>query len=166
VLLDRTSYEDQWQAWLERVSTTHHGRNHRVNPIATLTPLPLPLAEATVALVTTAGAHLASQEPFDVTTIAGDAGYRLIPADVDMASLRFSHTHYDTASAEADPNVVLPIDRLHELVASGRIGAVSPIHVGMMGFNPDPTEIAEVTAPTVAGALTEAGVHAAVLAPG
>ncbi len=164
--LDRASYEEKWQAWLELIATTHHGANHRVNPVAELAPLTVPLSEATVALVTTAGVHLDSQPPFHVATVAGDGGFRLIPDDVELNSLRFTHTHYDTTSAEKDPNVVFPIDRLHELVSAGRIGAASPVHVGMMGFNPDPTDIAEVSAPAIVGALLEAGVHAAVLAPG
>lgn len=166
MLLDRANYEEKWQAWLELIATTHHGANHRVNPIAELAPLAVPLSEATVALVTTAGVHLDSQLPFHVETVAGDSGYRLIPDDVELGELRFTHTHYDTTSAERDPNVVFPIVRLHELVSTGRIGTASPVHVGMMGFNPDPTDVAEVSAPAIVGALVEAGVHAAVLAPG
>jgi len=129
-------------------------------------PLSKPLAESRVALLTTAGAHLSDQEPFHTATVAGDSTFRVIPNDAAAASLRFSHTHYDTTSAEADRNVVLPIDRLTELVDSGRIGEASPIHIGMMGFNPDPTPIAKETGPAVAAALNEAGVDVAVLAPG
>jgi len=80
--------------------------------------------------------------------------------------LRFAHTHYDTASAEDDPNVVLPIDRVHELVAAGRIGASAPFHIGMMGFNPDPSRVADEAGPLVARLLMEAGVDAVVLVPG
>jgi D-proline reductase (dithiol) PrdB len=164
--LDRADYQEKWEAWVDLVATTHHGKNHRVNPEAVLTPLRAPLAESTVALLTTAGAHVEGQPPFHVETIAGDATYRVIPDDVDLTTIRFSHTHYDTRSAEKDPNVVLPIDRLHEFVAAGRVGAASPIHLGMMGFNPDPTDIAEVAAPAVVGLFRDAGVDAVVLAPG
>ena len=86
--------------------------------------------------------------------------------DVELGRLRFTHTHYDTSSAEQDPNVVIPLDRLHELVERGRVGSASPVHVGMMGFNPDPTGVADELAPAVAGVLLEAQVDVAILVPG
>ncbi len=164
-VLDPAEFEGDFESWLERIATSHGGQNHRVNETSSFTPLARPLAESRVALVTTAGPHLPDQEPFHTATIAGDATFRLIPNDVDLAEVRFSHTHYDTTSAEADPNVVLPIDRLNELVDGGRIGSASSVHVGMMGFNPDPTGIAH-TAPVVAQTLRENEVDVVVLAPG
>ena len=155
-----------YSAWLERIEKTHHGANHRINPATAFVPLTKPLSESTMALVTTAGAHLDDQEPFHVETSAGDASWREIPHDVDLARLRFTHTHYDTAPAEIDPNVVLPINRLLEAVGAGRVGAAAPFHIGMMGFNPDPSEIADRTAPAVADRLAEAGVDVALLVPG
>jgi D-proline reductase (dithiol) PrdB len=124
------------------------------------------LSDAKVALVSTAGLHLDDQDRFHVETVAGDSTYRLIPDDVEMARLRFTHTHYDTSSAEADPNVVFPLDRLHEAVDEGRIGSTSSVHIGMMGFNPDPTAIAENTAPAVAETLAAEDVDVVVLVPG
>jgi D-proline reductase (dithiol) PrdB len=85
---------------------------------------------------------------------------------VDLSRLRFTHTHYDTSSAQQDPNVVFPLHRLHELVEQGRIGSSSPVHIGMMGFNPDPTGVADEMAPAVAGILLEAEVDVAILVPG
>ena len=116
--------------------------------------------------MTTAGAHLTTQEPFHVETVAGDSSHRILPDDLDPADLRFTHTHYDTSSAEEDPNCVFPIDRLHELVERGRIGEASPVHIGMMGFNPDPTPIKDELAPRVAGILADAEVDVAIMVPG
>lgn len=165
-MLAQADFREKYEAWLERIGQAHHGKNHRTNPEPAFTTLVKPLAECRVALVTTAGAHLAHQEPFHTATVAGDSTYRIIPDDADLSSLRFSHTHYDTTSAEKDPNVVLPITRLRELAQGGRIGEPSPIHIGMMGFNPDPTMVADRTAPAVAEALKGAGVDVAILAPG
>lgn len=164
--LDPSDYDDAMEAWVELVNGMHHGANHRVNPEATLTPLAGPLSELRVALVTTAGVHLADQEPFHTETVAGDPTVRVLPDDLDPAELRFSHTHYDTTAAEEDHNVVLPIDRLHELADRGRISGATPYHLGMMGFNPDPTRIAEEAAPRVVELLTEAGAGAVVFVPG
>ncbi len=164
--LDPNDFREKYQAWLERIAASHGATNHRVNDQPVFTPLGKPLSESRVALVTTAGAHLADQEPFHTATIAGDASFRVIPDDVDLTSLRFAHTHYDTSSAAQDPNVVLPIARLAEIVTSRRLGASSPIHIGMMGFNPDPTPIADETGPAVAAELQTAEVDVAILAPG
>ena len=49
---------------------------------------------------------------------------------------------------------------------AGRVGSVSPVHVGMMGFNPDPLALIEDTAPQVAEVFLQAGVDAVVLSPG
>ncbi|GIU91718.1 MAG: hypothetical protein KatS3mg011_0624 [Acidimicrobiia bacterium] len=156
----------KYRDWVARVEETHHGANHRVNQTAAFTPLSGPLEECTVALVSTAGVHLEDQPPFDTESIEGDPSYRIIPGDAAPNRLRFSHTHYDTSSARLDPNVVFPIDRLTELMNAGRIGEVAPFHIGMMGFNPDPTEVAERTAPEVAGLLADADVDVVILVPG
>lgn len=164
--LDRDGLDEKYEAWVERIARNHHGKNNRVNEATAFVPLAKPLSYSTMALVTTAGAQLADQERFHVETVAGDAGWRQLPHDLDQRRLRFTHTHYDTASAEIDPNVVLPIDRLSEAVAAGRVGSPAPFHIGMMGFNPDPTEIADVSGPAVAALLSDAGVDVVMLVPG
>lgn len=155
-----------FDTWIEFIAASHHGSNSRVNPGDAFASLRKPLAESRVALLTTAGAHLDDQEPFHVETVAGDATYRILPDDLDTSRLRFTHTHYDTASAEVDPNCVFPIDRLHELVAQGRVGSASPVHVGMMGFNPDPGPIQDELGPAVVDVLRDAEVDVALLVPG
>jgi D-proline reductase (dithiol) PrdB len=159
-------HADKFEAWVEFIGKNHHAANHRGVATQEFTPLAQPLADSTVALVSSAGVHLDDQEPFHVETVAGDSTHRIIPDDVDTGRLRFTHTHYDTASAEQDPNVVFPIDRLHEAVEAGRVGAASPVHIGMMGFNPDPSAIADRTAPTVVQTLREAEVDVVVMVPG
>jgi len=164
--IDPNDLEAAYQMWLDRIESTHHGANHRINPEASFAPLTKPLADSTMALVTTAGVHLDTQEPFHVDTVAGDASWREIPHNVDLGRLRFTHTHYDTASAEQDPNVVLPIDRLTEAAQAGRVGSPAQFHIGMMGFNPDPSQIAGATAPAVAQRLADAEVDVVLLVPG
>jgi len=164
--IDRHDLDEKYRQWLERIESTHGGVRHRVEPTPAFVALRRPLAESRVALLTTAGAHLDDQPPFHTETVAGDHGWRVIGDDVDLGRLRFSHTHYDTSSAELDPNVVFPLDRLHELVDRSRLGETSPIHIGMMGFNPDPGPIIDVTGPAVAGLLVDAEVDVAILVPG
>lgn len=157
---------EKWAAWMELIENDHSAVNHRINPEVAFTPLTKPLSESMVAFVTTAGAHLDDQEPFHVETVAGDQSHRLIPHDVDRERLRFTHTHYDTSAAEMDHNVVLPLDALDAAVAAGRIASAAEMHIGMMGFNPDPSKIADESAPLVAEILADQGVDAVVLVPG
>lgn len=164
--LDPSAYTEKYEKWIEFITSNHHASNPRVVETQAFTPLRRPLSESKVALVSSAGVHLEDQPPFHIETAAGDSTYRLLPDDLDLRRLRFTHTHYDTASAQKDPNTVFPLDRLHEAVAGDRIGSTSPVHIGMMGFNPDPTPIAQTTAPAVAEVLAEACVDVVVLVPG
>lgn len=164
--MDTSGLQQKFDEWIEFIERAHHGTNPRINETRSFTALVKPLAESRLALLTTAGAHLDDQEPFHVETVAGDSSHRILPDDLDPSRMRFTHTHYDTSSAEEDPNCVFPIDRLHELVEQGRVGAASPVHIGMMGFNPDPTPIKDELAPKVTEVLHDAEVDVAVMVPG
>jgi D-proline reductase (dithiol) PrdB len=61
-----------------------------------------------------------------------------------------THHHYDHTDADADINVVFPIDALRDLAAEGFIGAVAPEHIGYMGFTMRLKDMYEQTAPTIA----------------
>ena len=52
------------------------------------TSLARPLAEARVALVTSAALVLPGQEPFDEGVRGGDPSYRVLPGDLDVSRLR------------------------------------------------------------------------------
>jgi D-proline reductase (dithiol) PrdB len=91
------------------------------------------LPEASVAVVTAGGVHLAEQAPFDMNDPEGDGSFRSVPRQTRQADLRITHDYYDHTAADEDVNCVLPLDRLEELSRAGVIGRVAPRHVGMMG---------------------------------
>ncbi len=126
-----------------------------------------PLGQARLGLVTTAGLHLADQPAFDMTDPAGDPSFRLIPDDAPVESLRISHDYYDHRDAEQDPNIVLPIERLHELVVQGVVGSAAPRHISFMGhvLPPHLSRLIEDTAPRAARILKEDAVDAVLLTP-
>ncbi len=90
------------------------------------TPFKKPLAESTVAIVSTGGFYLEGEEPFDVDSAFGEAGFRTIPSDFDKGKLKIAHTHYPHARVNNDINVLFPIDRLKELAQAKVIGKLSP----------------------------------------
>jgi D-proline reductase (dithiol) PrdB len=164
--LDPVGYRDDLEQWLSRVAVNHHDFHLSPNAELAFTRPSRPLAECTVALVSTAGPHLIDQEPFDVDSHHGDPTYRVIPAGTGPGALAFTHTHYDHSDADADPDCMFPLARLKELASAGTIGGVASEHFGMMGFLPNPARIREETAPQIAARLKAAGVHLAVLSPG
>ena len=111
------------------------------------TPFERTLADSTIALVSTAGVQLRSQEPYNVE---GDTSYRVIPSNTPASDLMVTHEHYDHEQADRDINCVFPIDRLRELAESGLIKAVSPDFYGLMGYTLRMQPVLEVTAPEIA----------------
>ncbi len=111
------------------------------------TPFDRPLSETTVALVSTAGVHLRSQEPFDVL---GDGSYRIIPSDSNVADLTITHDHYDHSAGDRDVNAVFPIERLREMVADGTLKGLNPEFFGMMGYTLKLKQVLDETAPAIA----------------
>jgi len=81
-----------------------------------------------VALVSTAGAYAVGMEPFNPEN---DLSFRVIPDDTRTDQLRFVPGHFDTSKAGIDPNVLFPLDRLHDLAAAGEIAKTSEYHIAM-----------------------------------
>jgi D-proline reductase (dithiol) PrdB len=131
------------------------------------TPLRKPLSQCRVALITTAGVHLCSQEPFDMDDGDGDATYRELPAAAGPADMTITHKYYDHHDADQDINVVFPLAHFRDLVERGVIGSLAPRHFGFMGHIEGP-QIANLTgqsAPDVAARLRSDGVDFAFLTP-
>ncbi|HVA38080.1 MAG TPA: glycine/sarcosine/betaine reductase selenoprotein B family protein [Candidatus Dormibacteraeota bacterium] len=127
------------------------------------TPFTKDLSETTIALVSTAGVHLKSQEPYD---LKGDTSFREIPADVVTSDLTVTHEHYDISHALADINCVFPIDRLRELHRDGVIGGIAPVHYGMMGYTLQMKPVLEQTAPEIARRIERSPTDAVLLTGG
>jgi D-proline reductase (dithiol) PrdB len=127
------------------------------------TPFEKELANCTVALVSTSGTHLKSQEPYDVS---GDTSYRVIPSDTPSSELMVSHEHYDHDQADLDINCVFPIDRLREMAADGFIKGVNTDFYGMMGYTLKMKGVLEETAPEIARKLERSATDIVLLTGG
>lgn len=138
----------------------------RVDPVP-WAPLRRPLAQARVALVSSAGFVLPGQPPFDERVRGGDPSFRWLPGDTDLRDLVETHRSesFDHAGIRRDPNLAFPLDRLRELAAAGRIGEVAPRHLSFMGSITAPGRFVRDTLPEAASALVADGVEAALLVP-
>ncbi len=126
-----------------------------------------PVRECRVALLTTAGVHLRTDPPFDMSDPDGDPSFRVVPVDAARAGVTITHKYYDHTAADRDLNVVLPVDRLRELAAVGLVGGVAPRMYSFMGHvdGAHVRTLMETTAPEVARRLRADGAEAAVLTP-
>ena len=123
----------------------------------------VPVAEARVALVTSAGLHLRSDAPFR----REDPGFRALPSSAAPGQIVQSHSciGFDRTAAARDLNVVYPVDRLRELVAEGGIGSLAPRFLSFMGAQPDPVATLADSAERAADLLLADGVDLVVLTP-
>lgn len=131
-------------------------------------PVVKPLAEMTVALITTAGVHLKTDTPFDMSDKSGDGSFRVIHSGVRLGDLAITHDYYDHTDADSDINIVFPLERLRELTADGIVGGVAKRHYGFMGHieNEQIEKLVRQSAPEVARLLKEDGVDAVLITPG
>jgi D-proline reductase (dithiol) PrdB len=140
--------------------------NHmRHLPLPTFDTMPyqdgVPVQERRVALVSTAGLSMRGESPFGM----GGADYRVIPGDAKARDIIMSHisVNYDRTGYQRDWNVVLPLDRLHEMARDGDIGSVADHHYSFMGAT-DPALMAPA-AQDIARHMAADGVDAVLLLP-
>jgi len=143
------------------------------------TPLCKPLAASRVALLTSSGHFVEGDdpEPFGVKGMTqAEAAARIddflkeepvlsvIPADTPTEKLRVRHGGYDVRSAQTDPNVAFPLDRLRELAQEGRIGELAPLAYSFVGACAQ-LLLLKRTGPKWVAQLRSQGIDAAVLVP-
>jgi D-proline reductase (dithiol) PrdB len=138
----------------------------RIDPVP-VASLEKPVSECIVALVSSAGFVVPGEEPFSGSVRGGDFSFRVVPCDVDVQSLEEHHrsNSFSHAGVEADRNMGLPLDRLHELAAAGEIGSVAPRHISVMGSITAPGRFVEGTLPAIANLLVDDNVDIALMVP-
>ena len=141
-------------------------RRYAANPTPCAT-LRVPLAQARIALVTSAGFRLATQPAYDRSLKMGDASFRELPTNVDVATLIEDHKSdsFNHAGVQTDANLALPLDRFRELERDGVIGTLNRRHFSFMGSIIGPHRLINETAPQVAQLLKDDGVDAVFLTP-
>ena len=143
-----------------------HERRHLLDlPCPTFDSMPFVTgvtpSEARVAIISTAGLHRRTDRAFAI----GEAGYRVIPHDVEATDLVMSHisTNFDRTGFQLDINMVLPTQRLEELAKEGFIESAATYPYSFMGAT-DPAAM-ETEARNLAALLKQDGVSCALLVP-
>jgi len=134
-------------------------------------PFTKSLAEAKVALLSTAGISMKGDEPFDMeyerqNPTRGDSKFRRLQADATADRIEANHLHIDTSFIKRDLNVALPLDRLRDLVGEGHVGSMAETHYSIMGFQgADSSQLENESAPAIAEIMKSEEVDLALLTP-
>lgn len=109
------------------------------------TPLPGPLPDLTLALVSAGGVYLSDDDPMGpfgpsqqeslaliTEFLRGTPTLSAIPVDTPEDSLTARHPGYDARTAQRDPSTVFPLGHLRDLAREGRV-TVADEHYGFAG---------------------------------
>lgn len=131
-------------------------------PDPSFSRLTTPLAQARVAIVTSAAIHPIDADRFT----AADTSFRTIERSERRLVLGHWSPNFDHTGFALDLNVVFPIDRLEELRSRGEIGDVAPRHFSFAGNQPDDVAAIRLdSGPRVAQHLLDDDVDVVVLTP-
>jgi len=138
----------------------------RIDPVPWASPAK-PLSESRIGLVINACMTMPEQPPFDAEQPGNDPSIRIVPSEVDPGVLvnTFAGQAFDHAGLFADPNLLIPLDRLRDMERSGEIGGIAPRTVSLCGHLPKPKVLMEQTAPEIARMFVADGADAVVLVP-
>ena len=113
-----TRFKSGWLAYYERTGEVDWGLYKGPRNMTAPAGPAIKLSESRLILISTAGGYLrGSQEPFDASNDLGDTSIRLFPSSTPLDALAYAHEHYDHDAADADPQVLLPLRHLDDLVA-------------------------------------------------
>jgi D-proline reductase (dithiol) PrdB len=129
-----------------------------------------PLAESTVAMVSTAGMAMVDDRPFDQEGERrdpwwGDPTFRVIPRDATENDVRIYHLHMDNRPAERDLDCAFPLRRLREMEGAGEIGRSAPSHYSFMGYILQPRVLVEESTPAMIRKMRAEQVDVVLLVP-
>lgn len=136
------------------------------NPVPRLegTPFVRPprLADARVAIVTTAALHAPDQPAVH----GGDHSFRVLESG-GQPILGHGSPNFDRSGWLIDPNVIFPVDRLNELAEEGRIGSAAPRHLAFAGNQQEETLTTMLldSGPAAAALLSRDGVDVVLITP-
>ena len=125
----------------------------------------LDLKSSRLMLISSAGGYLTdSQEPFNASNPLGDYTVQKFPLSTPFENLAYAHEHYDHTAVNDDPQVLLPLGHLREMVTENRIGSLTSV-VSFMGYQPDISRLLDETIPAILEIARDEHADAALLVP-
>jgi hypothetical protein len=161
-----TTFEAGWLAYYRETGITDFKQYNRPKNKTVPGSPGIDLSQSRLIFISTAGAYLAgSQIPFDAADDFGDYSIRLFPTSTPFEALAYAHDHYDHRAVETDPQVLLPLRHLEDLVQEDVIGELAPSVISFMGYQPDVRRVIDQLIPAVVDAVEAELPDAALLVP-
>jgi len=138
----------------------------RIDPVP-WTAVDKPLSESRIGLVVHACMTMPEQPPFNAELPDNDPSIRIVPSETDPRILvnTFPGQGFDHAGLAADANLLVPLDRLREMVGTGELGELGPRTVSLCGHLTKPKVLIADTAPDIAHMFVDDGIDVALLVP-
>jgi D-proline reductase (dithiol) PrdB len=163
--MDPIQYVDRITEYYLSQLEDHPPYRWSVYDSAPLHRLSKPIAECTVAVLTSGGVSMCAMPAFNPDAI-NDHRLDEISADASANDFQIHDNYYHHIDAEEDINCIFPLERLRELAASGEIGAVAPrLWSGFMGKTYNRKKIREESGPAFADELQADKVDVLIAAP-
>ncbi len=160
------NFRNGWLAHYQQTGQTDFKQYSRPKNQNAPAGLGIDLSKSRLIFISSAGAYVANiQEPFDAPNPLGDYTIRTFPLSIPFDALAYAHTHYDHTAITADPQVLLPLRHLQDMVVEGIIGEVAPTVVSFGGYQPDVTRVLDETIPLIMDVVHQEQAHAALLVP-
>jgi D-proline reductase (dithiol) PrdB len=121
-----------------------------------------PLAQSKLAVIASGGIYCTGQIAFHYKD---DISYRRVSINTPSQNLRVTHFAYDLTAARRDPNAVLPLEALRDLLDRGRIGALADNALTFMGGIYSSRKVRDILAPALVNELQQDEVDLAILIP-
>lgn len=166
---------EQWKAEYEQGWLAHYKETGEFNwkiynrPKNSTAPSGpgIDLSKSRLMFISSAGGYLPrSQKPFNTNKAdLGDYSIRLIPTSTPLDKLAFAHGSYDHTAVEQDPQVLVPLRHLDNMVNEGLIGQLAPSFISFCGWLPDVERTINELIPAIVEAAKAAEAQAALLVP-
>ncbi len=160
------TFESGWLAHYESTGEVDWKIYNRPNNKTAPSGKGLPLSDAKLVLISTAGGYLRdNQTPFDAENDLGDYTIRTFPTSTPLDAVAYAHTHYDHTAVNSDPQVLLPLRHLEGLVDEGTLRGLSETVISYMGYQPNIVQIEDELIPAIREVIASLDVNSALLVP-
>jgi len=162
----REEFEANWLKLYQETGETNFKIYNRPKNSEAPSGKGIDVANSRILLISSAGSYLKDSQPrYDAENDLGDFSIRTYPSSTPFEDIAFAHTHYDHKWVDADPQVLLPLRHMEDMVAEGLIGEVAETVVSFMGYLPEVDRLIGETIPHIVEAAKQAKVKGALLVP-
>lgn len=124
------------------------------------------LSKSRLMVITTTGAYYpTAHEPFESDNPLGDYSIRVIPTSAPLEKLSFGNPHFDHQFVRQDPQVLLPLRHLQDMVSAHLLGSLAPVFVSFYGFQPNAIRVVKELIPNILSVAQEYQANAALIIP-